>query len=120
MQVAGSASGTHKHDGDNTTECFKIIFVNVVSGTNWREGSKQETFFGGLKTRSFFMRKIKKNCQNGINNNIQKEKFSIHIQRNLYQEVSRAYFNSDSNKKTETRNDVSLDSNVQANKILSP
>ena len=29
MQVAGSASGTHKHDGDNTTECLQIIFVDV-------------------------------------------------------------------------------------------
>ena len=29
MQIAGSASGTNKHDGDNTTECLPIIFVNV-------------------------------------------------------------------------------------------
>jgi hypothetical protein len=29
MQVAGSASGTHKHDGDNTTECLQIKFVDV-------------------------------------------------------------------------------------------
>jgi hypothetical protein len=30
MQVAGSASGTHNHDGDNTTtECLQIIFVDV-------------------------------------------------------------------------------------------
>ena len=29
MQVAGSASGTHKHDGDITTECSPIIFVDV-------------------------------------------------------------------------------------------
>ena len=33
MQVADSASGTHKYDGDNTTKCFKIIFVDVMSGT---------------------------------------------------------------------------------------
>jgi hypothetical protein len=38
MQVAGSASGTHKHYGDNTLKCFEIIFVDVVSGANWREG----------------------------------------------------------------------------------
>jgi hypothetical protein len=30
MQIAGSASGTNKHDGDNnTTECLPIINVNV-------------------------------------------------------------------------------------------
>ena len=30
MQIAGSASGTHKHDGDNnTTKCLPMIFVNV-------------------------------------------------------------------------------------------
>ena len=30
MQIAGSASGTNKHDGDNnTTECLPILFVNV-------------------------------------------------------------------------------------------
>ena len=31
MQLAGSASGTNKHDGDNnnTTECLPMIFVNV-------------------------------------------------------------------------------------------
>jgi hypothetical protein len=29
MQVSGSASGTHNHDGDNTTECLPIIFVDV-------------------------------------------------------------------------------------------
>ena len=28
--VAGSASRTQKHDGDNTTKCFKIIFVNDI------------------------------------------------------------------------------------------
>ena len=33
MQISGSASGTHKHDGDNTTECLKIIFLNVESST---------------------------------------------------------------------------------------
>ena len=35
--VAGSASGTHKHDGDNTSKYFKIIFVDVGSGANWRD-----------------------------------------------------------------------------------
>ena len=29
MQVAGSASGTHKHDGDYTIECLQMIFVDV-------------------------------------------------------------------------------------------
>ena len=30
MQIAGSVSGTNKHDGDNNTpECLPIIFVNV-------------------------------------------------------------------------------------------
>ena len=33
MQIAGFASGTHKHDGDNATECLQIIFVNVESST---------------------------------------------------------------------------------------
>ena len=33
MQIAGSASGTHKHDSDNTTKCLQIIFVNVESST---------------------------------------------------------------------------------------
>ncbi len=36
MQVAGSASGTHKHDDDNTTKCFEIIFVDVGLGANGR------------------------------------------------------------------------------------
>ena len=39
MNVAGSASGTHKHDGYNTTKYFKIIFVNVGLGANWRDSS---------------------------------------------------------------------------------
>ncbi len=50
---------------------------------------------------------------------MQEKKLSIHPQRNIYREVSGAYFNSDSKKETEKRNDVSSDSNVQANKILS-
>ncbi len=33
MQIAGSASGTHMHDGDKTTECLQIISVNVESST---------------------------------------------------------------------------------------
>ena len=33
MQIAGFASGTHKHDGDNTNECLQMIFVNVESST---------------------------------------------------------------------------------------
>ena len=37
-QVAGSASGTHKHDDDNTTKSFEIIFVDVGSGANGRDG----------------------------------------------------------------------------------
>ena len=55
MQVAGSASGTHKHDGDNTTECFKIIFCGccvrhkLAGGLKARdiilEGEKQDSFF---------------------------------------------------------------------------
>ena len=55
MQVAGSASGTHRHDGDNTTECFEIIFVDVVSGANWREGYKQNTFFWRVKNKTHFL-----------------------------------------------------------------
>jgi hypothetical protein len=38
MNVAGFASGTHKHDGDNTIKYLKIIFVDDIWGTNWREG----------------------------------------------------------------------------------
>ena len=30
--VAGSASWTHKHDGDNTLKFFKTIFVDVGLG----------------------------------------------------------------------------------------
>ncbi len=46
--VAGSASGTHKHDGDNTIKYFKIIFVDVGLRANWRDSSwKKEIFFGG-------------------------------------------------------------------------
>ena len=37
--VAGSASGTHKHDDDNTTKYFKITFVDVGLGANWRDSS---------------------------------------------------------------------------------
>ncbi len=62
MQVAGSASGTHKHDGDNTTECFKIICVDVVSGTMCELPSKStKRQYGtiGLKTKVIiFTRKI--------------------------------------------------------------
>ena len=30
MNVAGSASGTHKHDGDNTTKYFKIGKIGKI------------------------------------------------------------------------------------------
>jgi hypothetical protein len=62
MQVAGSASGTHKHDGDNTTECFKIISVDVVSGTMCEPPPKSTNRWHGtieLNTRVIiFTRKI--------------------------------------------------------------
>ena len=46
--VAGSASWTHKHDGDNALKFIKIIFVDVGSGANWQYSSKkQEKFLGG-------------------------------------------------------------------------
>ena len=54
MQIAGSASGTHKHDGDNTTECLQIIFVNVESSTMCElpTSTKQVVLYHrGLKTR---------------------------------------------------------------------
>ena len=54
MQIAGSASGTHKHDGDNTTECLQIIFVNVESSTMMCELPTSTTQAVGmvpLKTR---------------------------------------------------------------------
>jgi hypothetical protein len=54
MQIAGSEYGTHKHDGDNTTECLQIIFVNVESSTMMCELPTSTTQAVGmvpLKTR---------------------------------------------------------------------
>ena len=62
MQVVGSASGTHKHDGDNTTECFKIIFVDAVSCPMCELPPKNTNMWYstmGLKTRVIiFTRRI--------------------------------------------------------------
>ncbi len=54
MQISGSASGTHKDDGDNTIECLQIIFVNVESSTMCElpTSTKQVVLYHrGLKTR---------------------------------------------------------------------
>ncbi len=55
MNVAGSASWTHKHDGDNTFKFFNIILWMLVRGQtggivvkskrNFLEGDKQDIFF---------------------------------------------------------------------------
>ncbi len=36
MDVAGSASWTHKHDDGNTLKFIKIIIVDVGSGAKWQ------------------------------------------------------------------------------------
>jgi len=64
MQIAGSASGTHKHDGDNTTECLQIIFVNAESSTMCEllTSTKQAVWYHrGLKTRVIIFRKNSSN-----------------------------------------------------------
>ena len=78
MQVAGSASGTHKHDGDNTTECLQIIFVDVefAQCVSCRQR-------GMVPKRFFFQAKYILNCQDGINIYIHREKLS-YIYRGIY------------------------------------
>ncbi len=77
--------------------------------------------FGGLKTRVIFYEKNK--------NRIAKLELIIIYQRRSYQSIYRGIYTGKlaghistviKKKKTEKRNDVSLDSNLQANKILSP
>ena len=58
LQISGSASGTHKHDGDNTTECLQIIFVNVESSAMCElpTSTKQAVWYHrGLKQESLFL-----------------------------------------------------------------
>jgi hypothetical protein len=59
MQVAGYASGAHKHDGDNTTEFLQIKFLNVESSTMCElptASTKQAVWYHrGLKQESLFL-----------------------------------------------------------------
>ncbi len=78
-------------------------------------------FFGGLKTRVIFYEKDK--------NRIAKLELIIIYKRRSYQSIYRGIYTGKlaghistviQKNKTEKRNDVSSDSNLQANKILSP
>ena len=78
-------------------------------------------FFGGLKTRVIFYEKDK--------NRIAKLELIIIYKRRSYQSIYRGIYTGKlaghistviQKKETEKRNDVSSDSNLQANKILSP
>ena len=78
-------------------------------------------FFGGLKTRVIFYEKDK--------NRIAKLELIIIYKRRSYQSIYRGIYTGKlaghistviKKKETEKRSDVSLDSNLQANKILSP
>ncbi len=100
-----------------------IIFVDVVSGA--KPGGRvknKRRFFGGLKTRVIFYEKDK--------NRIAKLELIIIYKRRSYQSIYRGIYTGklaghistviQKQKKQKKGKDFSLDSNLQANKRLSP
>ncbi len=120
MQVAGSASREHKHDSHNTESfnnncCGCCVRRKLAGKFNTRD------VFWRVKNKSHFYKKDK--------NKIAILELIIIYKRRSYQSIYRGIYTGKlvghistviQKKEAETRNDVSSDSNLQANKILSP
>ena len=55
MNVAGSASWTHKHDGDNTFKFFNIILWMLVRGQTGGIVVKSKRIFWRVTNKTYFL-----------------------------------------------------------------
>jgi len=99
-----------------------IIFVDVVSGAKpGRRVKNKRSFFGGLKTRVIFYEKDKNRIAK-LEVIIYKRRSYHSIYRGIYTGKLAGHISTviQKQKKQKKGKDFSLDSNLQANKILSP